>query len=353
MIRMSDRVANEISVQSRDNVIEIRDPGLFGEDGESRRREFLQRVLQVAEVDSVEIAHRLRLATIAFRKRGTSSAAVLKKLAHALRTPARAIENAADFPFVEPEADSYRVFRQGEVLSEIKVIDVAPGRMRVRCSRKAEKNNELGWIHEALSKTHGVTSAKFGYFGQSVLVQYDPEIVDPMELAHQVAVVVARGNGSDAAGPVVVSGMTRVVYVTLAGGSFALACVGAIVPGIPTTPFVLLTSYFLARSSPTLNRMLTRSKLFGQLVRDWEEKRAINLKLKRFAMILPVIMVGATAAFTDVTQNALLMMTTFGAIGILVVSQIPAIPEEEPATEAAPPQLSIVNGVPPLAIAAG
>jgi hypothetical protein len=43
---------------------------------------------------------------------------------------------------------------------------------------------------------------------------------------------------------------------------FGLAAVGAIVPGLPTTVFLLIGSYFLTRSCPWLERRLVQSRLF-------------------------------------------------------------------------------------------
>ena len=47
----------------------------------------------------------------------------------------------------------------------------------------------------------------------------------------------------------VATGAKRVGYLVLAGGAFAMTLVALVVPGIPTVPFLLATSYCLARSS--------------------------------------------------------------------------------------------------------
>ena len=46
------------------------------------------------------------------------------------------------------------------------------------------------------------------------------------------------------------SGPRRFRYLALAAGSFAMTVVGLIVPGIPTVPFLLATSYYLAARHP-------------------------------------------------------------------------------------------------------
>jgi uncharacterized membrane protein YbaN (DUF454 family) len=75
-----------------------------------------------------------------------------------------------------------------------------------------------------------------------------------------------------------------------------LAYLGAILPGLPTTPWVLLASYCFGKSSPRLERWLKRSPVFGKLVRDWEEHRGIRRPVKVFAVCLVVVVVSLSIA---------------------------------------------------------
>jgi uncharacterized membrane protein YbaN (DUF454 family) len=46
---------------------------------------------------------------------------------------------------------------------------------------------------------------------------------------------------------------------------------------------VLLASYCFGKSSPRLERWLTRSPVFGKLIHDWEKHRGIRRPVKVFA----------------------------------------------------------------------
>ncbi|MSR63533.1 MAG: DUF454 family protein [Planctomycetes bacterium] len=50
----------------------------------------------------------------------------------------------------------------------------------------------------------------------------------------------------------------RTLYLSVGALFFALAALGAVLPVLPTTPFLLLTSWCLARSPPTWHARLRR-----------------------------------------------------------------------------------------------
>ena len=69
----------------------------------------------------------------------------------------------------------------------------------------------------------------------------------------------------------------RLTFIVLAGGAFTMTLVGLVVPGVPTVPFLLATSYYLARSSPSLNERLRRTAFFWPILREWEGHAALSL----------------------------------------------------------------------------
>jgi uncharacterized membrane protein YbaN (DUF454 family) len=83
-----------------------------------------------------------------------------------------------------------------------------------------------------------------------------------------------------------VTGPRAVLYKALGWSSIGLAVVGAITPGIPTAPFVILAGYFFIRSSPEAHAWLRRSRWFGPLLRDWEAHRGVRRSVRNAALAL-------------------------------------------------------------------
>lgn len=66
-----------------------------------------------------------------------------------------------------------------------------------------------------------------------------------------------------------------------------LGFIGALVPLLPTTPFLLAAAACFARSAPHWNESLLRSPLFGRALREWQTHRTVNpiTKIKAIALI--------------------------------------------------------------------
>ncbi|MEM6709691.1 MAG: YbaN family protein [Pseudomonadota bacterium] len=68
----------------------------------------------------------------------------------------------------------------------------------------------------------------------------------------------------------------RALYLIGGWLCLGLGFLGALLPLLPTTPFVLLAAYCFARSSPTWHRWLLTHRLFGPLILDWQTHRALR-----------------------------------------------------------------------------
>jgi len=63
-----------------------------------------------------------------------------------------------------------------------------------------------------------------------------------------------------------------------------LAILGAILPLLPTTPFLLVAAACFAKSSPRMHKMLLDNKIFGPLIYHWQESRSIPKSAKIIAL---------------------------------------------------------------------
>ena len=78
------------------------------------------------------------------------------------------------------------------------------------------------------------------------------------------------------------SGMSprRAIWFAVGIAALALAALGAALPLLPTTPFLLIAAYAFARSSKRWHAWLHSHRVFGPLIRDWREHRAIHRRAK-------------------------------------------------------------------------
>ena len=74
--------------------------------------------------------------------------------------------------------------------------------------------------------------------------------------------------------------MPRALYLALAYLCLGLGFIGIFVPGLPTTPFVLVAAWAAARGSARLHRWLHDHHLFGPMVRDWQAHGAVSRRAK-------------------------------------------------------------------------
>ncbi len=76
----------------------------------------------------------------------------------------------------------------------------------------------------------------------------------------------------------------KITLIFLGSISLALGVIGIFLPILPTTPFLLLTAWLYAKSSPTLYHWLLTNKYFGKYIRRYRQGLGIPLKTKIIAI---------------------------------------------------------------------
>ena len=127
------------------------------------------------------------------------------------------------------------------------------------------------------------------------------------------------------AAPYSMSGLRALVYWVLAAFFFALAMIGVVMPGIPTTPFLLLMCYFLIRVSPALHAKALRWPVVGGPLRDWREKGGVTIGVKATAVFMVTVLVGSTLVFGHLTWTIKAVIFVAACYGIIVVLRLKTV----------------------------
>ena len=66
--------------------------------------------------------------------------------------------------------------------------------------------------------------------------------------------------------------------------SLLVGFIGIFLPLLPTTPLVILAAFAFSKSSPRFERWLLEHRIFGPIIADWRENRAIAPRYKAMAV---------------------------------------------------------------------
>lgn len=105
--------------------------------------------------------------------------------------------------------------------------------------------------------------------------------------------------------------------------SLILGLIGVVLPGLPTTPFILLAAACYAKASPRLHAYLLNHQLTGPLLRDWETHRSLTRRTKTIAVVSMLVMVSFSIWSFRHRWIAQAVLVALGAIGAWVVLRIP------------------------------
>ena len=95
----------------------------------------------------------------------------------------------------------------------------------------------------------------------------------------------------------------------------AIGMVGALLPVLPTTPFLMLAAASFMRSSPTFHRRLLANRVFGPSLAQWQRDRTLPRHAKRQAYAAVALTFSLSIAVVD----AMWLRAMLAALGIGLV----------------------------------
>jgi uncharacterized membrane protein YbaN (DUF454 family) len=120
----------------------------------------------------------------------------------------------------------------------------------------------------------------------------------------------------------------RFMYLALGWTFFGLGAVGAVLPVLPTTPFMLLALWAFSKGSARLEHWLLHHPYFGPRLRAWRTNRVIPWSVKitawstMAASLTIMIVLGRVGPYV-IGGTAALML-----VGVVYVARCPSRPPE-------------------------
>ena len=110
------------------------------------------------------------------------------------------------------------------------------------------------------------------------------------------------------------SKIKKLLYILAGSIAFGLGVLGVFVPGLPTTPFILLASWLYIRSSKRLYEWLLASPM-GKYVKGYHDNGGMGKKAKISAILTMWFMIAFSCIFFITIVKVRLIVCLAGVVG--------------------------------------
>ena len=113
----------------------------------------------------------------------------------------------------------------------------------------------------------------------------------------------------------------RLTLILIGFISLALGALGIFVPLLPTTPFLLLSAFAFANSSERMHQWLLDHNIFGPLIDNWRQHRAISRRAKVVSILSMVAILMISVLVPVPTYIILIQVFVLSTTAIFVLSR--------------------------------
>jgi uncharacterized protein len=118
----------------------------------------------------------------------------------------------------------------------------------------------------------------------------------------------------------------RLLFLAMGTLFVALGIAGALLPVLPTTPFMLLAAACYARASTRFYNWLLNNPVFGPSILEWRRHRSIPWRVKLSAIALMGLTLGVSIVFF---VPWLELQAALAAFGVLLAAWLYRIPSRD------------------------
>ncbi len=353
----------QIEIDENAGTLRVNDPRLMSQDRRAFCRRLVEAVVRRPGVSKTLIDLASASCRVEFAPGSTSRHTMAGAFAESVQEADAAALDGDGTPWWQPSTNwvaltAYPLVGQ---VSLWETVEARPGRIRIRHQGLSGDFERLSRVAEALSRLDTVESCKAIPWSHRLTIDFRPDngvadwFVDQAErsfeelLASEAHAAKAATNlaeiGHHDGVTQVASGPARWLYLALGGGALVMTIVGLIVPGIPTVPFLLLSSYGFARSSPRINHWLRETRFFGPTLTEWEQHGGLSRSSKKKLVGLTVVIILVAVILAPLSPLGLILILVMASLSVYGLSRMPGLPEELESTLKA-------DGTPKLALMA-
>ncbi|AGA66678.1 YbaN family protein [Brachyspira pilosicoli] len=121
----------------------------------------------------------------------------------------------------------------------------------------------------------------------------------------------------------------RILFIVLGFIFLGVGAIGIVVPILPTTPFLLLASFFFAKGSKRFHDWFLSTKLYKKYLESFVKSRAMTLKGKLTILIPVSCMLIITFILVDNIYARIVLVILFISKYVYFFTQIRTVSDEE------------------------
>lgn len=114
------------------------------------------------------------------------------------------------------------------------------------------------------------------------------------------------------------SRLVRALFIAAGVIALLLGILGAFLPVMPTTPFVLVAAACFARGSRRLHDWMLAHRVAGPVIREWHEHRSMPPGIKPWAFLLMALSFGFSIYLMESAWHRAMLVTLGGVLAFLL-----------------------------------
>jgi uncharacterized membrane protein YbaN (DUF454 family) len=341
----------QIELDASAGTLRVNDPRLIAKDRRTFCRRLAMALAQKPEIRKSTIDLASASCRVEFQKDSADKHTMAAAFSDAVRSATKAALDGDGTPWWQPSTNwvALSAYPLANEISLWETLEASPGRIRIRHQGLADDFERLSRIANAISHLDTVRACKAVPWSHRLTIDFQPDngvaewYVDEAERAFEHdalataskpehAVAPLNGEAHHDGVPKLATGAARHMYLAIGAGGLVMSIVGAILPGIPTVPFLLLASYGFARSSPRMDEWLRTNALFGPILVEWEEHGGLGWNSKEKLIGLTIVLVVITLVVVPFSPIGLVVALLLTAISIYGLVCMPGVPGDQAGT---------------------